>query len=147
MQIKSKIVERNARGLLEPLVGAQIFIADPNATDLKVYQGLGTTTDGNGNFVLNIPDGLVYDDIVIQYMGYQTLYTDATYINMSAYIILEEDAHTLPGVTITAPAREKDKFPDWLIMLLIPFVFSVLILIYKVINRNKERAQHSSKLR
>ncbi|MCO5232866.1 MAG: carboxypeptidase-like regulatory domain-containing protein [Chitinophagales bacterium] len=147
MKIKSKIVEKNNKGLLEPLVGVQIFIADPNAEGLKVLNGLGTTTDGNGNFQLDIPDSLVYDDVVIQYMGYRTLLTDAQYINMSPYVILEEDSITLPGVTITAPAREKDKFPDWLIMLLIPFVFSVLILIYKVINRNKERAQHSSKLR
>lgn len=147
MQIKSKIVERNTRGLLEPLVGAQIFIADPHSSDLKVYQGLGTTTDGNGNFVLNIPDGLVYDDIVIQYMGYQTLYTDATYINMSAYIILEEDAHTLPGVTITAQARDKEKFPDWLIMLLIPIVLGILIVIYKIVNHGKPRAQALSKSR
>lgn len=140
-QLKSKVILNNSDGTKEPAIGAQIqlieFDQSGNFKPLLVNGfGVGTTTDVNGNFVLNLAPELANEEIAIQYMGYQTMVLDASVINLNKEIHLEDTATDLAEITVYGtPTKKKESFPAWMIGLLIPLVFALLFLLSKFFSK------------
>ncbi|NLI37011.1 MAG: SusC/RagA family TonB-linked outer membrane protein [Bacteroidales bacterium] len=73
----------------EPLIGATVRIAG---------EGIGTLTDANGNFILDIPLGT--DLLDISYIGMETKTIDVRSKSIF-HVILEESQHLLKEVVVT----------------------------------------------
>ncbi len=139
MTTKSNVVLRYQDGTVEPAVGAQVFVLDPNSnTTPKPLHGIGTTTDANGAFTLNVPDQYANEEIVIQYIGFYPHYTDL--VSMPKVIPLTEAVSSLPTTTVYAPERkpvpkpQKAGFPVWAYFVLIPTVLAIL---YAIMNQSQ----------
>lgn len=149
-QLKARVIDAENK---EPLIAATVAVVDHATKKIIDHNGrkLATITDDNGAFILNIPT-LDYDDIAIQYMGYQTLYTDPRTIQTTPVISLQPKAFTLQPVEVTGTPRPKKEpkqtIPEWIWAIAIPLGFCIAYLIYKYLNHGKTgNAQPASKLR
>lgn len=99
--IKGKVLSKEDN---QPLIGASVLIDKVNALeqsrlneDIKAYN-LGTTTDVNGEFTLEIPSSVV--NLVCSYIGYET--TKINVKNQSKVTIyLSEDTESLDEIVVT----------------------------------------------
>lgn len=149
-QIKSRVIDAENK---EPLIAATVAVVDFNTKKILDHNGrkLATTTDESGAFTLNLPT-LDYDDIAIQYLGYQTLYTDPRTIQTTPVISLKPKAFSLEPVEVTGTPRPKKEpkqtIPEWIWAIAIPLAFYIAYIIYKYLNNGKAgNAQPANKLR
>ncbi|WP_316804832.1 TonB-dependent receptor [Pedobacter nototheniae] len=88
--VKGKVTDKSA-----PVPGASVY--------LKSNPGIGTTTDGAGNFVINVPDDGI---LVIKSIGYKTVEVPVqkqTILNVK----LEEDNQSLSDVVVVGYSSKK----------------------------------------
>lgn len=83
-------------GTNEPLPGVTIRVKDTS---------VGTVTDANGDFSVNIPEGSAF--LVISYVGFKTQEV-STAGNSSITVLLEEDSELLQEVVVTAFGLKKE---------------------------------------
>lgn len=97
--LKGTIVDQETK---EPLIGATIQI---------VGTSTGTVTDFDGNYELNVADGIY--DIEIKYLGYQTAVTRQVEVKngkvMTLDLALTSDSQTLSEVQVVARASRESE--------------------------------------
>ena len=154
-QIKARVIDAQTK---EPLIAATVAVVEHATKKILEHNGrkLATTTDDKGSFTLNLPT-LDYDDIIIAYMGYNSLYLDPRTIQATPVISLSPTAYTLPVTEVTGTPRPRvitpqpeprRSFPEWAWAIIIPLAIALIYFIYKTLNHGKAgNAQPAIKLR
>ncbi len=85
------------------LTGANIF--------LKSNIGIGTTSDGSGNFGLSLPEGVLKDTLIISFIGYQELMLPIHSENQAFLAIkLRPLVNQMEEIVVAAPALISEEF-------------------------------------
>ena len=99
---KGKVVDDRTS---EPLVGATVKVKGHESAKLRNCQKVGTITDIDGNFALDIPDNISPIVFEVSYMGYAS--KEAAPAKTTGFTIrLAEDSQTLEEVQIIAYGKQ-----------------------------------------
>lgn len=94
-ELKSKVVDFMN---YQPIESASIYLE--NTT-------IGTVSNADGNFILNVPESKVNDTLVISSIGYKSFRSAVKDFDASMDVFLEEDMASLDEVILIAETRPK----------------------------------------
>lgn len=94
-EIKNKIIDF---GTLMPIESASIYVQ--NTT-------IGTVSNADGKFVLQVPDQFLNDTLVISSIGYKSFKTPVSEFDNTQEIYLDEDIASLDEIILVAETRPK----------------------------------------
>ena len=95
-EVKSKIVDFST---LIPIESASIYVK--NTT-------IGTVSNSDGKFLLQVPKEFAQDTLIISSIGYKSFKTPVNEFDNTTDIYLEEDVASLDEIVLIAETRSKN---------------------------------------